>query len=300
MQYQTVAYGGQKEADLFFRGIAQSPAPLASDPVYASIGADLFLQNAGVTTIDAARKVSSKVLQQANINAQKKTPFNCVYFGPVVDQDFLLDILPRSYNKGRYLNNISMITANNQNEARFLGSQKIESDADFNSWVYSNFPSASKSIQHQIIDDIYPPDYAGRQPYKTPQQRSDLAVKEYSISCNTVSIASAFKNQTYNYIFGVPPAIHAQDLAYTYTQNAATPHFYPQLATDLQTYLAQFLLTGNPNPSPNPRQLPDWPVYGSGAKVINFTTKGVQESVSDAANSRCDFWNKASYFPKAE
>ena len=298
VQYQSVAYGGAKEANLFYRGIAQSPGRLASDPIYAPIGANLFLKDAGVTTIDAARKLSTKVLQQANINAQNATPINVVYFGPVVDHSFLLDIIPRSYNKGKFLKNITMVAANNQNEARFLGNQSIKSNADFNNWVYVNFPSASKSIQNQIINQLYPPDYSGKQPYKTPQQRSDLAVKEYLISCNTVSIANAYQNQSHNYIFGIPPAIHAQDLAYTYTPNAATPDFYPKLATDLQTYLANYILSGNPNPSPNPLKLPDWSVYGQGAKAINFTMGDVQKTTSDAANSRCDFWNKATYFPK--
>ncbi len=293
-----MAYGGSKETNLFHRGIAQSPATLTSDPIYPPLGANLFLKDIGVSTIDAARKVSSKVLQQANQNAQNASQFNTAYFGPVVDKNLLLDIIPRSYNEGKFLKSISMVAGNNQNEARFLGNQSINSNADFNNWVYINFPSASKSVQDQIINTIYPADYSGKQPYKTPQQRSDLAVKEYLISCNTISIANAYKNQSHNYIFGIPPAIHAQDLAYTYTPNAATPRYYPKIATDLQTYLAQFILTGNPNPSPNPLKLPDWPVYGQGAKAINFTVEGVQETTSDAANSRCDFWNKGTYFPK--
>ena len=53
-------------------------------------------------------------------------------------------------------------------------------------------------------------------PYTTPQQRSDLAIKEYLGSCNTISIANAYGNQTHNHIFGIAPAIHAQDLAYTF------------------------------------------------------------------------------------
>ena len=267
---------------------------MASDPIYAPIGANLFLKDVGVTTIDEARKASTENLQKACVTAQNKTPFNVVYFGPVVDGDFLLDIIPRSYNEGKFVKNISFIAANNQNEARFLGNQSIKTNADFNNWVYVNFPSASTKIQNEIINTIYPPDYSGKQPYTTPQERSDLAVKEYSISCNTISVANAYKNQTHNYIFGIPPAIHAQDLAYTYTPNAPTPDFYPQIATDLQKYLARFALTGNPNQD----GLTNWPLFGQDAKAINFTVAGVKETMSDAANSRCDFWNQATYFPK--
>ena len=294
VQYQTVAYGGAKEANLFIRAISQSPAPLVSDPIYTSIGANLFLQNVGVNTIDDARQASTEILQKANLNAQNATPFNIVYFGPVVDEDFLLDILPRLYSEGKFVKNISIIASNNQNEARFLGNQSIKTDEDFDDWVYLNFPSASAHIQNRIISTIYPPDYSGKQPYRTPQQRNDLAVKEYQISCNTINIANAYKNQAHNYIFGILPAIHAQDLAYTYAPNAATPNFFPQIATDLQKYLAHFVLTGNPNQN----GLPSWPLWGHNAKALNFTAVGVQETTSDAANSRCDFWNKAAYFPK--
>ena len=293
VQYHTVAYGGRKENDLFIRGISQSPAPLASDPIYASIGANLFLQSAGVSTADEARKLPSTVLQAANKAAQANTPFNVDYFGPVVDGDLLLDILPRSYTKGEYIKNLDIITSHNEDEARFLGSQTIATNADFNKWVRVNFPSAPIAVQNQIINQIYPPRYDGSLPYVTPQQRSDLAVKEYLISCNTISIAYAYQHKTYNYIFGISPAIHAQDLAYTYYPNTPSTGFYPQIAMDMQGYFTQFTLAGDPNK----RGLPQWPQFGQGAKAINFTVAGIQDVVSDAANSRCAFWNEATYFP---
>ncbi|KAL8731714.1 MAG: hypothetical protein Q9181_004203 [Wetmoreana brouardii] len=294
VQYQTAAYGGAKETNLFIRGIAQSPAPCLSDPIYPAIGANLFLQNAGVSNLTAARKLSTQVLQQANLNAQNATPFNVFYFGPTIDADFVPDILPRSYNGGKYVKELKLIATDNQNEARFLGNQSIKSNADFNNWVHVNFPSAPSSIQNEIINHIYPPVYDASSPYATPQERSDLAVKEYLISCQTVSIAKAYKNQTYNYIFGVAPAIHAQDLAYTYYPNGATPHFYPTVAVTLQNYLTNFVLTGNPNK----KGLSPWPIFGQHAAAINFTETGVSQTTSDSANSRCAFWNQGSYYPR--
>lgn len=291
--YHTTAYGGTNETNLFTGGIAQSPAPIASDPIYASLGANLFLRSAGVTDIDAARKLPSSVLQAANKAAQNTTPFDVVYFGPVVDKSLIQDIIPRSYSKGSYNKKITMIAGNTQNEARFLGNQSIKASADFDNWVNKTFPSASTSVKNQIINNVYPPTYDGSLPYRNPQERSDLAVKEYLISCNTASIARAYQNNTYNYIFGIPPAIHSQDLAYTYTPNAPTPGFYPEIATDIQGYLAQFALTGNPNRD----DLPAWQNYGFNTRALNFTTTGIQKITSDASNSRCGFWNSGSYFP---
>ncbi|KAL8925332.1 MAG: hypothetical protein Q9208_003622 [Pyrenodesmia sp. 3 TL-2023] len=294
VQYQIAAYGGSKETNLFIRGISQSPAPLLADPVYPALGANLFLKSAGVTSVDAARKLPTKILQDANLKAQSTMPFNVNYFGPVIDGDFIVDLLPRAYSMGKFNKNIAVITSNNLDEARFLGNQSIKTDADFDNWVHVNFPSAPTSIRRQIIDHLYPPIYDSSSPYTTPQQRSNLAVDEYLINCNTISIAEAYGNRTWNYLFGVPPAIHAQDLAYTYNPNVPTPGFYPSVAASLQAYLVNFILTGNPNG----RGLPGWPIYAQGAAAIKFTVPGVQLTRSDSANSRCAFWNRADYYPK--
>ncbi|KAL8642971.1 MAG: hypothetical protein Q9228_000416 [Teloschistes exilis] len=293
VQYQTTAYGGAKETNLFIRGIAQSPAPCLSDPVYPALGANLFLQNAGVGNLTAARRLSTQILQQANINAQNATPFNVFYFGPTVDADFITNILPRSYSQGKYVKTLELIAANNQDETRFLGDQSIETNADFDNWVHVNFPSAPSDVQDEIINRIYPPVYDASSPYATPQERSDLAVKEYLISCQTVSIANAYKNQTHNYIFSIAPAIHAQDLAYTYYPNGATPDFYPNVAVNLQRYITNFVLTGEPNKD----GLPPWPAFGPNAAAINFTETGILQITSDSASSRCAFWNQGSYYP---
>ena len=255
----------------------------------------MFLQSAGVTNISAARALPSEVLQQANIAAQNATPFNVVYFGPTIDGDFIVDLVPRSYSRGKYVKGLRFISSHNQNEARFLGNQTIKTNQDFDNWVYVNFPSAPKAIQQEIISHLYPPIYDGSLPYKTPQQRSDLAGKEYLISCNTVSIAEAYENRTHNYIFDIPPAIHAQDLAYTYYPNDPTPDFFPEIAVTLQKYLTNFVRTGNPNK----KGLPKWPLYGKKANTITFTTDGVKQSTSDAANDRCAFWNRGDYYPAA-
>ena len=87
VQLRTVAYGGTKEADLFIRGIAQSPAACISDPVNPARGADSFLRSAGVNSVTAARTLSTEGLQQANISAQHDTPFNIFPLGPSVDGD---------------------------------------------------------------------------------------------------------------------------------------------------------------------------------------------------------------------
>ncbi|KAL9125796.1 MAG: hypothetical protein Q9217_005051 [Psora testacea] len=293
VQYHTVAYGGAKENDLFIRGISQSPAPLTSDPKYPRLGANLFLELAGVRSVDEARKLPSQLLRNANVKAQAETPFNVAYFAPTVDGDLLPDIIPRLYNQGNFNKNLAIIASHNENESRFLGNQSINTNEDFNNWVETNFPSTSPELRDYIINDLYPPKYDGSLPYNSPQQRNDLATKEYLISCNADSIARAYNYKGYNYLFSVPPAIHAQDLAYTYYPNGATPGFYPDIATTLQGYLAKFVLTGDPNGY----GLPDWPNFTEGAKVIDFVPSGVKQTTSETANERCKFWSQGTYYP---
>ena len=296
VEQHTVAYGGAKpeENDLFVRGIAQSPAPIITDPSYASLGANLFFEELGVLSVDEARKLPTDALKNANIKSQVTAPFDVEYFAPTVDGDLLPDIPARLYNEGRFIKNIDMLAAHNADEGRLFGNQSAKTNADFDTWVYVNFPSASSQVTSYIINSVYPPKYDGSLPYTTPLERLELATKEFLISCNTFSIARAYEYKVFNYIFSIPPAIHAQDLAYTYYPTGVTPGFYPAVAIALQGYLAQFVLTGNPNR----RGLPNFPEFAEQANVLNLTTDGVRSGLSDAANARCRYLLQGTYYPK--
>ena len=300
IQYHSIAYGGSRpeENDLFVRGNVQSPGSLTQYPDYAKLSANLFLQAAGVGSIEAARHLSTDVLIRANVAAQAQTPFNVAYFSPVVDGDLVPDIPPRAYKNGRFIKEtLSFLVSNEQDEARFLGNQSISTNGDFDNWVSATFPYATHQQRDYIINDLYPPIYNGSFTYINPYERNQLATKEFLISCNTFSIARAYDYQTHNYIFGLPPAIHSQDLAYTYYPTGAVPNFDPSLAIAIQRYLTNFILTGNPNSDDG---LPDSPLVNSSGHALNFTTKGVKGVTSDAFNARCEFWASGAYFPTVD
>ena len=296
IQYHSIAYGGSKpeENNLFIRGNLQSPGTLTEYPNYAKLSANLFLKAAGVTSVDAARKLSTDVLMSANAAAQAQTPFNVAYFAPVVDGDLVPDTPPRAYVNGKFIKGLSFLASNEQNEARLLGNQSIATNADFNNWVSVTFPYATTQQRKYIINTLYPPVYDGSHTYINPYERNELATKEYLISCNTYSIARAYNYQTHNYIFGFPPAIHSQDLAYTYYPTGAIPDFHTDLAITLQKYITGFVLTGNPNSDPG---IPNLPVVTENGHAINFTDSGIKQVTSDAFNKRCEFWASGSYFP---
>ena len=253
------------------------------------MAANAFLEAANVSSIEAARKLPTEILQRANMHAQQIPPSDVLPLALVVDGDVFLDIPPVAYSKNDFVKNISLIAAYNDNGARFLGNQSISTNADFSDTIKSIFPSAPANVTNHIVNSLYPPNSPA---YSSPQERNDLAIREYLISCNIIAIANAYGIQTWNYHFSIPPAIHAQDLAYTYYPTPATPDFYPSAASALQRYLVHFVLTGTPDPA----SLLKWPNIGANADGIAITTTGVQPSKLDAANSRRDFWNSGVYF----
>ena len=300
IQYHSIAYGGSRpeENNLFVRGNVQSPGTLTQCPKYAELSANLFLQAAGVTSVDAARNLSTDILMKANVAAQAQTPFSAAFFTPVIDGVLVPDIPPRAYNNGKFIKeNLSFLISNEQNEARLLGNQSVTTNKDFDNWVSVTFPYATLQQRDHITETLYPPIYDGSHTYTSPYERNQLATKEYLISCNTFSIARAYDYQTHNYIFGLPPAIHSQDLTYTYYPTGATPDFYPNVAIAVQSYITGFVLTGSPNGNAG---LPNFPVVNQIGRALNFTTTGINHVTSDAFNARCEFWTSGDYFPNGD
>lgn len=330
VELHTVAYGGSRRSEnTLFRGaIAQSPAPILVDPKWQTIAANGILHAAGARSVDELRTKSTEVLAAAAQKAQEPAPFTVEFFGktkgltrsvviadkgaaPTVDGDLIPDLERRLYRQGRFVKGINVMASHNANEvcfgvhllresraddpqARLLANQSTAQSGDFDIWVSQNFPSASRQIQDYITQILYPPRYGSGSLYTTPQERADLAVKEYLIACNTVAMADAYGGRVHDYDFSIGPAIHSQDLVYTY-YNGQDNTQYLGTAIALQKAIAQFVLTGDPN---GPGQSV-FPLYGTGSKVLNFVPSGTQQIVEPAENPRCTWWLQGLYAPRA-
>lgn len=102
----------------------------------------------------------------------------------------------------------------------------------------------------------------------------------------------AFGNKTYAYQFSVPPALHGQDVPYTFFNGPSTAVLSDATAVALQEYITSFAETGVPSgPS-----IPSFPLYGNNSTIINLNATSITEIMDPTANARCLWWQKALYY----
>lgn len=144
------------------------------------------------------------------------------------------------------------------------------------------------------IISLYPPVFDGTQAqgYTNQIARSAALTSELVFTCNTFYLNDAYDNNTYAYYFTVPPALHGQDVAYTYYNGPSEDVLNDQVAIALQEYITHWAATGNPN-QPG---VPFFPIYSDNATVQDLNATGISQVMDPTANERCAWWQKALYF----
>lgn len=142
-----------------------------------------------------------------------------------------------------------------------------------------------------ISQTLYPPIFNGSIGYRDQTQRTALLIGEAIFSCNTNYLGRAYGDQTYNYLFSVPPALHGQDLAYTFYDGPNPMVIADPIAIALQEYITSFAETGNPNE----QGVPQFNIYGDSNEVQNLNVTGIEEIKDPVANERCAWWQQGLY-----
>lgn len=187
---------------------------------------------------------------------------------------------------------MAVVAAHNSLEAAPFVSAAIATEADVVAQLELTFPESSGATRAYILDVLYPAaDYAS-QFLRAVQIASDSV-----FSCSTRYLALAKGNDTYNYLFAVPPGYHAEDTPYTFYNGDETTSDdgYPvdaDLAHALQDYIVGFTISGDPNGSPAGPAL-EFPKYGSNATVLEFGSTGLLTTHDDMDNDRCPWWQQA-------
>ncbi|KAE8330678.1 Alpha/Beta hydrolase protein [Aspergillus sergii] len=189
--------------------------------------------------------------------------------GPFPDGKYLLDAVPVMLQQGRYHKNIQAVMSGNM-AAEGLGmTPDISTYEDFATLVRRLVPGASNAtVQH--IRDMYP----------YPDSQLQLVANSWTtdvvFACNARAVAKAYGNRTQRYLFSVPPATHGLDLYYYfYREGAEFPGLNVSHARQFQSEVLKFT-AGNLRQD---NRTDDWPFYAPGAKMVNVTAEGIEQSV---------------------
>jgi cholinesterase len=311
IMHHITSYGGSKGTGQlpFQQAVLQSASihnpvqsKLLEEQVFQS-----FLAAANVSTLDEARLLPSETLQLANKKIIYPAAFGLYVFRkcppsfsglsltesePTVDGTYVTNILGVSLLDGQFDPTISLISAHNSNEGFVFTDPAATNSSALETYMQIYFPTADPSIISYIYNTLYPPIYDGSQPYTTPFDRLDLLISEMMIACNSRYISTAKGNDTYNYMFSVPPGHHRGDIPYTFWDANSTtndPVANVTTAFDMQRYITAFAATGDPNAFQKQTGLPTFPKYESEANVVNFNLTFVDVVVDPMKNSRYVF-----------
>ncbi|KAJ6104085.1 hypothetical protein N7523_010405, partial [Penicillium sp. IBT 18751x] len=295
IMHQITAYGGNKPTP-FQRAIVQSPflTPTVSQ-LEQEERTQSFLSLLNVSTIEKARNLSSEALINANSWQVGNASYGDFVWGPVVDGLFVPALPGISLLNGGFSKNISVMAGHNKNEAPYFTPPWANTTAT----IRALFSDSDPSVVDSIVKKLYPAnlsDTAVSARNKSGINRTISIVNEQIFTCNTNYLARAFENETYNYEFQVPPALHGQDVSYTYWNGEATnnstgtSHMVAPIARMMQGYITNFITRGNPN---GPR-LPFFPRQGHNATMLGIgaNTANVRAQNDDTANDRCVWWQK--------
>jgi len=283
----------------FQQAIPQSPGffPETSPVLLNRITSD-FLSLLNVTTIAEARTLSSETLIMANAMQVAASGYGQFTYGPSVDGDFVPELPGRLLAQGRFATDLNVMNGHNGPEGLLFTSPYILTDAEFRAFLAEYFVGASAETIDYIAGTLYPPVFDGTYGYLSQAGRQSLLITESVFKCNSYYLDKAYNNETYSYFFDVMPALHGEDVRYTFFNGPALDMYTLQplnvtVAEALQDYITSFTEDGMPDTDVTP--VPVFPMYGPNATVQQLTAMGIQHAMDPAANARCEWWQLGLY-----
>lgn len=301
IMHQITAYAGRKGPSPFHQAILQSPGwvPVVSEDQQEET-LQQFLGILNVSTIEEARKLPSDELIAGNAyQVATRSSYGAFVYGPVVDGTFVPELPGQLLRKGGFDHNLKIMVGHNADEGLEFTSPENQNSSAIVTLLKNVFPNMKQNLTEYITKTLYPATYDGKYGYKNPLERAALLVSDAIFICNTDYINRAFANKTYAYEFSVPPAIHGQDVLYTFanTNRESSGGSLGGLAVTnattakvMQDYFTSFTQLGVP-------KSPLGPVFkqhGHG-RLINIGNNSIQAGPDSSSNPRCRFWQTVSY-----
>ncbi|KAK2806228.1 hypothetical protein FQN50_005953 [Emmonsiellopsis sp. PD_5] len=253
---------------------------------------DGVLNATNCDSLDCLRNASEETLFEANkylvINTTSPVgKGSSPGFFPVVDGDYIPDLIPVLAREGRFNKGVEQVISSNMvNEWQTLSSNEFKMPSEFPNLVRQIIPNADDATVERIKSLYECSD-------NEPQQLAREFRSDTEFNCNAYNIAEAYKYRAKHYFMSIPPATHGQDGFYYFynnnsNSNPSTPMKNAQLARELEEYFRRLITRSN-----NTRdfaELPDWPVYGDGKRSFDLALEGIK--VSRNRWERCETLNE--------
>jgi carboxylesterase type B len=206
------------------------------------------------------------------------------------------DFPARLISQGKF-HNVGLMVGHNADEGILFTPPIIQTQDEFVLAIQMLFPTANDSIISYVTDVLYPPVFNGSYGYTSAIQRTSTAISDFLVGCNANILATKLK-PAYAYLFSVPPALHGEDIPYTFfngdtsTIDEGLP-VNGTMATVFQRYLTNFAMTGEPTMD----GYQDFVMYGKNATLSNIGLTGIGNWMKDpGAVLNCKFWDEALYY----
>ncbi|KAN0096299.1 alpha/beta-hydrolase [Hyaloscypha variabilis] len=295
--HQVTAYGGLLGKVPFSQAIIQSGAflmvPTNNRPedIFQK-----FLNFSGVTTLQQARGLSTSTLQLVNYKLVGEAPYGDFTFNPWVDGSFAPALPGELLARGQFDKSLKLLIGHNVDEGLYFTSPFVFTEATFRQNIITvSFPDSEiDGRQDYIANTLYPPVYDGTYGYTDPVIRGDYIVSEALFQCNAEYLAQAFGSSAWAYLFSVPPALHGDDIPYTFYEGPAAAVLNDTLALIMQAYWTNFVMNSNPNGA----GLPNFPNFGATGQLLDLNQTFIVPIADDLAGSkaRCNWWQKSLYY----
>jgi carboxylesterase type B len=295
IMHQITAYGGLKGPAPFQQAVPQSPGwqPITSVTTQENIY-NKFLSLTNSSSLADLRALPSEVVIRANAQQVRyDSPYGTYTYGPVVDGLFAPQQPAQLLAQGRFDKSVRVMVGHNADEGAVFTSTSLTSDTALRAQLEQSYVNTPPSFMDHVLKTLYPPVFDGSHGYTNNYQRGSLIVAESAFTCNTYYLSRAYGNETYSYLFAVPPAIHGQDVAYSYYngEGASSSVANVTIALALQAFITSFTETGVPDAA----GVKQFNMYGPDANVLELNITGIEEIRDPNANARCAWWQKALY-----
>ncbi|KAF7952617.1 uncharacterized protein EAE97_002114 [Botrytis byssoidea] len=219
--HQITAYGGMRGPPPFQQAILQSPGFQPNPGSYQQERISNYVlndassfSNRSITTIDDLRTVDARILAKVNDFIVANSHYGLYTFGPTVDGTFVPALPGQVLADNNFHTSLALMIGGNDQGVLFT-SPYILNQADYVSNLEWLFPRVPESFIYEIFA-LYPDQFDGKYGYTSEISRAAVTSAESCFACNTRYLNAKVGNKSYVYSFDVPPALHADDVAYTF------------------------------------------------------------------------------------